>query len=179
MNTTTLTRFRNDEERGGTLALATLSAVSQHTGIPLPAEARGDLAEQGAFKEPEAIPYRSEMGDARAELVAAYLKQHPSLFAMTVRARTLEYRGIKPGDVLIMDMNAQPLAGDVVVAQFYDWQSPQQAETVLRLYMPPVLMTAGIEGGEIERPRLIEDRSVGIKGVMLVSLGGRQGRMAA
>lgn len=180
MNTTTLTRFRNDEKRGGTLALPTLSAVSQHTGIPLPAEARGDHADQETgFREPEAVPYRAEQGDTRADLVAAYLKQHPGYFAVTVRARTLEYKGIRRGDVLIMDMNAQPLAGDIVIAQFYDWQTPNQTETVLRLYLPPVLMTAGIEAGELERPRLIEDRSVGIKGVMLISLGGRQGRLAA
>lgn len=175
---TTLTRFRNDEERGGTLALPSLSAVAAFSRMPVPPEAVGDVVEPDGLREPDAVPYKAKAGDPLAEIVQSYLGLRNGLYAMTARTRVLEYHGVRPGDVLIVDLNGEPVRGDVVVAQLYDWQTPNQTETVLRLFNPPVLMTAGPEAADDE-PRLIEDRSVGIKGVMVARIGGRSGRLAA
>lgn len=154
-----LTRFMNDDERGATLDSLTIAAVMEATGAPAPFEQAGTPTANG-LAEREAEPYRPTptelaMAPAGAEHLAWFI----------LKARTLEYEGYRPGDRMIVDINRSPNPGDIVCAQFYNWQKPQDTQTVFRLYEPPSLLTAGPVDNN-RRARLIDGENVIVKGVL-------------
>lgn len=86
----------------------------------------------------------------------------------------LEMAGYQIGDFLVVDMNARPVAGDVVIAQRYHF-TEGRAETILRIYEPPYLVAASTRP-EYRKPILAEDSAIAIKGVVVGSY--RRNRMA-
>lgn len=174
LNPSTLTRFRNNDVRGGTLAVRTLSTIAEVTKIGVPADIVGDPPAGTGFREPEAETYTADRVSELGRMVRAALGDQLTAHAWLLRSRALEYAGYRPGDILIVDETASPLAGDVVCAQIYDLQRGG-AETVFRIYQPPVLIGAGPEEAAM-RPRFVDDEVVAIRGVVLTSLRGRAGR---
>lgn len=63
---------------------------------------------------------------------------------MLVGSQSLLLRGYIPGDRILIDMNRKPSPGDAVVVQLYD-DSTGTAETLLRIYKPPVLLPASAD----------------------------------
>ncbi|MBN9458504.1 MAG: hypothetical protein J0I54_17880 [Bosea sp.] len=175
----TLTRFRNKAGYNGTLSARTIEMIEQATGILAPPEAHGRrgraaLAEQTpsvppqGFAEHEGEPYTAPIGDPMAKLVTAAVAGRVHVAPWTLRTRALEDEGYFPGDVVIVDMNAQPEAGDIVCAQLYDFERPGQTRTVFRLFHPPFLVGASKEDNA-RVPQLI-DGTVGIKGVVELAI---------
>ncbi len=178
----TLTRFKNKAGYNGTLSDAVIDKIGARFGIYASPEARSKPAPAfveashivpfHGFHDVEAEPFQAPKGDKMAALVTAAVAGRVHVVPWLLRSRALEDEGYLPGDVLIVDLNAEPQAGDVVCAQLYDFERPAQTNTVFRLYHPPFLVGAGREEGA-RVPRLI-DASVGLKGVVEVAIRGRR-----
>lgn len=178
----TLTRFKNKAGYNGVLSDTIIERIDLKTGIHAPPEARRKgglppslpqtLGLAGALAEPEAEPYIAPKGDNMAHLVTAAVSGRVHVVPWTLRSRALEDEGYLPGDILIVDLNAEAEAGDIVCAQLYDFERPGSTRTVFRLYHPPFLVGAGREEGA-RVPQLI-DGSVGLKGVVEVAIRPRR-----
>ncbi len=174
----TLTRMRYKDGYNGTLSAAIVDRIEAGTGIAAPPEVRpkkwqrpdaapalrSPEAPPGGFSDQEAEPYVAPKGDPMANLVTAAVAGRVHVVPWTLRSRALEDELCQPGDIMIVDLNAQPVAGDIVCAQLYDFERGSATRTVFRLYHPPFLVGAGREDGA-RTPHLI-DSNVGIKGVV-------------
>lgn len=167
LNPSTLTRFRNATTHTGLLSTATLAAVAELTGIPVPAGIPAAPAGTRArgLREPEAEPYFASEGSRMAALVAAITGNATHLVPWEMRSNALELEHILAGDVVILDMNAEPRAGDIVCAQIYDWANPANTQTVWRVYEAPFLLSASADRNQ-RKPRLVDGENVAIKGVV-------------
>jgi len=178
MSDSTLTRFRNKAAHSGVLSVLSVRKIADATRYPVTPEALGEppgaSATLAGLREPEAQAYAAGPDDVLAAAVSALIGNGSGRDAWLLRSRALEYEGYRPGDVLIVDLNTAPQPGDVVCVQFYDWQRGG-AETVFRLYHPPILIGAGPDDAA-RQPRLTNDPNVAIKGVVLTALRGRAGR---
>lgn len=168
----TLTRYLND--RSGTIGISqrSLDAVSEYSGIALnvmPGERR--LRGMG---EPEAVPFEADETPWPKwvrETVAALHAESNGVDPWVMRSWSLDLIGILPGDILMMDLNAKPKAGDIVCAQITDWTTGQ-AETVFRRFDPPFISSHSAKLGP-QKPDLVDDDRVSIRGVMTARLGFR------
>jgi len=167
----TLTRFKNKAGYNGTLSDAVIDKIGLRFGLYAPPEARSKAAP--AVLEPrhvvpfqgvpnaEASPFQAPKGGVMAALVTAAVAGRVHVAPWLLHSRALEEEGYLPGDVLIVDLHAEPRAGDIVCAQ-------TPVGTVFRLYHPPFLVGAGRdEGARI--PQLV-DGSISLKGVVEVSI---------
>lgn len=177
----TLTRMRYKQGHNGTLSAAIVDRIVAGTGIEAPPEVkpkkyqRSDIASPavprptppagtGGLSDHEAEPYIAPKGDPLANLVTAAVAGRVHVVPWTLRSRALEDELCQPGDIMIVDLNAEPVAGDIVCAQLYDFERGTATRTVFRLFHPPFLVGAGREDGA-RTPHLI-DGNVGIKGVV-------------
>lgn len=166
MNPSSLTQFYNKEHRAGTLETLSLRRISDAMGVPVSTDALGEVGGplNSGFRDIEAEPYQAEMASTIGHAIDVLIDDRDHVHPWTLRSSALELAGYRPGDVLIVDLNGRPSAGDVVCAQFYDWQSGR-ADTVFRIYEPPFLIAASNDEA-YRRPRLVDDNSVAIKGVV-------------
>lgn len=168
----TLTRYLND--RSGTIGISqrTLDAVSDFSGIPInvmPGQRR-----QAGASEPEAIkldrdptPWPDYVHDA----VAAIRGRNNSIEAWVMKSWALDLVGIVPGDILLINTTARAKAGDIVYALITDW-STGHVEAVLRRFDPPFICAHSGKLGP-QKPDLIDDDRVLVRGVMTARLGVR------
>jgi SOS-response transcriptional repressor LexA len=84
----------------------------------------------------------------------------------------MEDAGYMPGDILIVDLNAEPERGDCVCAQLYRWQVGT-AETIFRIYEEPYLLAA-TRHPDLRKPLLVDNDRVVIKGVVTEILRARK-----
>jgi len=91
----------------------------------------------------------------------------------TIRNRALELVGYLPGDRVRADSAIKARPRDVVVAQILD-QARGTAETVLRLYDPPYLVTETADPACKRKPLPVDDQSVAIWGVVVRSTRARE-----
>ncbi len=82
-----------------------------------------------------------------------------------VRTRALELAGILPGDVIEFSTAGVPAQGEPVLAQIYGDERGSFA-TVMRLYMPPVLMVRTLDPAIEQLPVALDDR-VRIVGIFI------------
>ncbi len=159
---TTLTGFKNKPERGPLNSL-TLQMISEATGVPLTEAARGTPAPSGMSEEAE--PYVATEDNAIAVAIRALIGGRPGVDPWRLRTHALEDAGYKPGDLVIVDLNAEPKAGNAVCAQVYDWERGR-AETIWRIFEPPYLIAATADRS-LRKPLLVDNQQVAIKGVVL------------
>jgi len=171
----TLSRFLNNEEVEHDLSRKTIEGIERFSRIPYGAQADG--LSVGAFSDSEGTPYeigRKTNDDTVDSNIRYALQNRPGVDPWTLKTRALELYGYLPGDVLLVDLNAEPEDGDIVVAQNYDLRT----ETVFRLYQKPYLLAGAND--RIVRPPLVEDgRRVVIKGVVIAQYRQRKGHLAA
>ena len=172
---TTVTRLLYNREPVHALNAHSLSAIERASGVPFgikaPSRPRG-------FNEGEAEPYRAENFPADLQMaVAGLLSRGNGVDPWVLRSRALETANFIPNDILVVDLNATALAGDVVCAQIYDWQRGK-AETVFRLYEPPFLIAQTNELA-LRKPMLVDDEKIVIKGVVQMTIRPRTRRDAA
>lgn len=160
----TLHRPLYDADYPGMISGRSLAKVAEVAGLkPLEFPVRATT-----FSEPETSPYAPPdvlnptdyFHRAIRDLCAGRNGRDPWI----MRGYALDLSGILPGDVLIVDMNIQPKAGDIVCAQIYDW-SRQKAETVMRRYDPPYLVARSMREPN-HKPLLVDDENVIIRGVI-------------
>lgn len=148
---TTITRML-DTDYSGSMTATTIAKIARATGIPASGSLRA--AVPAGFAEPEVEPI---------EQPGAALT--PDQSRWSIRGHSLELAGYLPGDQVIIDMSVAPRVNDVVIAQLYE-PDTATAQTVLRLYQPPFLVTAATpEHGA--RPEAVDDETVRIMGVVI------------
>jgi DNA-binding Xre family transcriptional regulator len=171
INHSTLSKFLADPDNIQQLSTRSVEKIAVVSGIPpyqtQPLQTLRGVAEQ------EAAPFVYTTNfDAMVERAVEAMKaDRNGLDPWVLRSRALESAGYMPGDVLMVDLNAEPKNGDVVCAQVYDRQG--RAETVMRLYEYPFLVAASLDR-ELMRPLLIDDERATVRGVVVAALKMRR-----
>ncbi|MGN8170466.1 helix-turn-helix domain-containing protein [Agrobacterium sp. 22117] len=88
--------------------------------------------------------------------------------AYRILDRSLELEGYLPGDIVVIDEDVAPSAGDIVCVDL-SGQRPGGSSRVLRLFEPPYLMSRSIDR-RIEPAPILLDRSVEIRGTATAML---------
>lgn len=108
--------------------LDTLKKLADVTGEAIPQHLIG-RTEAFGFGEPELKP-----------IAATPAEEQPfNISRWTVNTDALEAAGVFPGDDIWFDSNLRPEAEDIVIANVY---KGVEAETVMRVWMPPFLVAA-------------------------------------
>lgn len=170
----TLSRFLTGGREGHALRHSTIRKIELASGLAF----MGGLApEQAAmvsggegFAESEATPLA--LMDVQDPLLMAAVNGRNNVDPWLLRSRALENLGYRPGDTLLVELGVTPRQGDIVCAQVYDWQKGN-AETVFRSFLPPYLV-AQTGDVRLQRPMLVDDHHVVIKGVVTLSFRQRQ-----
>ncbi len=160
MAASTVTRFLNDKTEKVTITQASIEKLAHYSGYrpyQFPGRNKAGSDPDAVAFETEAHEYpswvRRSFDDATKDNVTAWIMKGAALDAM----------GILPGDIVVIDSNKRAKAGDVVLARVTD-QLTSMTEFVLRLYMPPFIMTHSMRLGP-QRPEQVDDDRVSIIGV--------------
>lgn len=145
-----------DRDRPTSLERRTIERLAGATGVAPP---WSDRLDQG-LAEPDTAPWSAD--DGTSPPADQYWK--------IVQTRALELAGILPGDRLLFDLSVPAVAGDVVEAQVYALDR-RDAETVLRLYEPPTLVTRTMDpalaGRAVARALIVDGERVRIAAVLI------------
>lgn len=146
-----------------------LDEVLEHAG----ALERDEIAtpKPTGMAEGDAAPWQGAPSEkAKNEATAATLGgSKPGIDVWTVQNNAMILGGYLPGDKFLLDTNQSERckAGDVVIAQKYDWQTGT-AVTVLRRFDPPVLVAANTDPND-QRVLVVDGQNVVIKGKVIAS----------
>ena len=174
VSTTTITRGLdpNAKHTLSSTTVAKIRAVAGDHAHAGPAAPIG-FAESGADELSPVAAGTS--GDPRVDDAVRYLVAgDQGLVPWKLNTRALEVAGYLPGDIAIVDLNAQAVDGDAVVAQHYVGSN---AQTIFRLYQKPYLVAAATDRA-IRRPLAVDDMAVSIRGVVVASFRPRRGHLA-
>lgn len=165
----TLTTFLNATKPSRTLHGATLEKIARATGIAGPAALPAIDAPRRPVRgfRDDGEPFKAEAEtsvDLQAAIKALIGKRNAA-DPWTIRTNALEDIGVRAGDIVIVDLGKQAVAGDAVCAQVYDWKG-SKAETVFRVYEPPYLVAA-CRDPSLRKPLAVDNERVIIKGVLL------------
>ncbi|WGD31305.1 hypothetical protein AncyloWKF20_05625 [Ancylobacter sp. WKF20] len=168
LSDTTLTRIFW-EDYAGTLSQMTIAKVKARFSVPGPGEGQASGAMLG-FGEGEQVSFSNDnAGDANlGRIVEAMRDGRNAVEPWRIHSRALEDEGIRPGDIVMVDLNGTPQAGDAVCAQVYDLRRGT-AETVFRIFEPPFLVAASSDPS-LRRPLLVDNERVLIMGVVVGSV---------
>lgn len=164
----TLQKPLNEPGHTGMISGRSIAKIAEVAGVrPMEYPAR-----RPGMAEPEATPYEPPLNrsaadhteQAIAELRAGRNGRDP----FVMHGYTLELAGILPGDIMIVDLNKQAKAGDIVCAQIYDW-AQNRAETVMRVFDPPFLVVRSMRDAH-QKPLMVDHDRVVIKGVVISTL---------
>lgn len=166
----TLSKFLGDPLNIAQLNTLSIEKIAAAGGIP-PYQTQPVSMPRG-MAEGEAAPYVTEAPDAAlARAIQAAKAGKNGVDPWIMRSRALELAGYLPGDILMVDLNAEPQDGDAVCAQVYD--KIGRAETVMRIYEKPFLAAATTDRS-LSRPLLIDDDRVQVRGVVVASFRARR-----
>ncbi len=166
LNPSTLTRFRARDDSGHVLTARTVQKIEAATGVPA-YEQRAKARPAPMLAEGEASPFLFDdnVQDVLVDALRAVVQRSNSVDLWVLKTHALTAVGYFHGDVLIVDRDVQPRAGDAVCAQRYDWRRGT-AETIFRVYRTPYLLTASMLG-DPGQPDIVDDENVVIKGVVV------------
>lgn len=142
-----------------------LSEVLEHAGIASSATAQ---QVSPGFSESDAAPWiAAPSADRQFAAVAQAFGARPGVDVWRINSSSMALAGYLCGDYMLVDTHQaeRVRAGDVVVAQVY---SPTGAKTVLRRWMPPVLVAAA-PPGEDEPVYVVDNNNVAIRGKVVAS----------
>ncbi len=168
-NAATFSKFENDPANEAQLSPKTVSLIEQASGIP--AYQSEKVVKPRGLAEVESAPYEAEQLTAIDGAVKALKADRNAIDPWVLHSRCLEAAGYMPGDILMVDLNARPTAGDVVCAQVYDRTG--RAETIFRLYEDPFLVAATLDK-TVMKPHLIDNDRVVVRGVVIASFRERR-----
>ncbi|WP_198021018.1 hypothetical protein [Mesorhizobium sp. LNJC391B00] len=161
----TVTRYINDKSGKLSVTERTIEAIAVYSGIPknvLPGQRR-----LPGFGESETVKYDARQDGALPDWVntaiAAHKGNRNGVEPWLMKGWALDQLGILPGDILMIDQNRRPKAGDIVVAQLTD-PVTQRTESVMRRFDPPFITTHSSKMGP-GRPETVDDDRVVIMGV--------------
>lgn len=154
----TVTRLFS-EDYVGTMTADSMAKLSRAAKLPIPVEIGTSPLDPG-FREPELQPLTADEGE------------NPNISRWTIKGNSLVLAGYMPGDTVWADARIAPRDGDIVIAQNYDMQRAT-AETVIRVYKAPFLMTAAI-GADERKPIMADGHQAIILGTITRSERRRQ-----
>jgi hypothetical protein len=168
----TLNRLMNDPDYPHALSSRTIEALAASAGVEPMVSPMG---KPRGLAESDATPFEAEQGsgdDMVDNTVRNLMRVGNGIAPMHISSRALDLAGYLPGDVVIVNLNETARAEDVVCAQVYDW-SGGKAETVMRIYSPPYLVSASTDSSFI-KPLVVDNDIVVIKGVIVHSMRPRR-----
>lgn len=171
---TTVTRFLNDPKFKHTPSLSTVGKIAAAVGIqPFEDPARA-LRESPASSEgvPGWDPSKHRYRDAGAA-VEALLASRKGLRAWTLKTRALEGAGYDPGDIVVVDPHEPSRAGDVVCAAQHERRGDPE-DMIFRIFEPPYLVAASTERGGRQRPLMVDDDLVIVRGPVVACIKPRR-----
>lgn len=165
----TVTRYLNDTTGTVGISQRTLDRIAEYSGVPV----LRMPDERGGLQEPDAIPFdQSEKASGWLKNAVDAIKAGRNhVFPYEMRGWSLDMSGILPGDVLVFDMQQRPKPGDVVCVQCIDFTSGE-AETLVRIYQPPFVLSHSAKLG-VQKPLTVDEDRVSVRGVMLASIRPR------
>lgn len=143
-----------DSDNPSLLERRSITKIVQTFGVPEPG--RGTAT--GFFAE-DLLPCDHIAPSEGSDLTA-------NQYLRLVGTRVLDLAGYLPGDLLTLDMSARPIEGDAVDAQVYDRTG---AETLLRYYDPPYLVTRTTQDALAAKPMLVDGERVRIAAIVVKS----------
>lgn len=165
LSPSTVTRYINDATGKLTITERTLDAIATFSGV-----AKHVLPGQRGIPglgDSEAVTYHAGREGQVADWVASAIDAHRAgrngVEPWIMKSYALDLMGILPGDILMIDRNRRAKAGDIVCAQLTDLATGR-AETVIRRYDPPYIVTLSAKIGPT-RPEVVDDERVVILGV--------------
>lgn len=172
LDPSTLSRFLSNQREGHALRPSSIARLGDVTGLPNQAkDQQSVIRPTDGFGESEASLLEMPQGSDIEATVNVLRARHSNVDAWTLNSRALELAGYRQGDILIVGLSAQPIPGDVVCAQIYDWNN-NRAETIFRIFQPPFLSAATTDA-KLMKPYFTDDGSTAIKGVVLHTLRTR------
>lgn len=151
LDQSTINRFLSDEDRAGGMRASTIAKIVRASGIAPPA---GLGAPVKGFGESEVVPFSGPHDRAIT----------PDHSIWIVNTRSLAAAGFHEGDSFLLDMAAEPMEGEFVLANVYALDG-LSAVTVLRLYQPPFLLNPAV--GFASKPEYVDNVRVKIMGVII------------
>lgn len=156
----TLSKFRSNDDEGHVLSARTMSKLEAVAAAP-------PALSGGGFAESEASPWIPGKSTSPLETaITALIDGNPARTPWTLAGNSLIGLGYRPGDVLIVDLNQQPVPGDIVCAQLYHRNG---ADTVFRAFEHPFLLAAP-PAGELVRPILIDNERALVRGTVMATI---------
>lgn len=166
LDPSTLTRFKKPTSTR-VLDTLTISQITNAYKVDPPTDPNGAPAK--GFQD-EATPYRSSSSGSEIDIaIRALTAGRNNCDPWTLRTRTLEAAGYLPGDVVLVDLSAQPRDGDAVLAQVYDFER-MKAVSVWRKYRQSgdlALLVPASFDPSLGEPLLVNGKDVSVKGVLL------------
>lgn len=161
----TITRYMNDRSETLTITERSLDAIARFSGVAR--NALPGAKQLPGFGESEAAPYDSRTDERLPEWVHVAIEaargHRNGVEAWIMKGWSLDLLGILPGDILIIDQNKRPRAGNIICAQLTDL-STGATETVMRRYEPPFIYSHSAKLGFM-RPEQVDDERCVIMGV--------------
>lgn len=160
----TITRFMNDGTGKLGVTDRTLEAIATYSGV-----AKNVLPGQRSIPglgENEVVPFDKHHLEAIPAWVdgaiAAIRGDRNGIEPWLVKSWALDLLGIVPSDILVIDQNRRPKAGDVVIARITDLVTGS-TEAVVRQYRPPFIITHSAKSGSTT-PEVVDENRVVIIG---------------
>lgn len=147
-----------DTDGSFVMSTSIMSKISDAFGEPMPTALTrsGALARPAGFSESDLVAYAGpdKTASGKPEINHGRWK---------IANEVLDIEGFRPGDVLDFDLSMKPEPGDFVVAQVYNLQRGT-ADTILRQYQPPYLLTRSTDRSIDARPLYVDGERVVIMG---------------
>ena len=137
-----------DEDDPFTTSMRTIEKIERATGHSIAEAATGFAEPEARFVSAEEAPAEIRPGDNEG--------------VWRLGSRIAELAGFLPGDLVLFEIGAEPAAGELVVANIEDRAGG--AETVMRIFDPPYLITRTFDAALALKPVLVDGESVRIMG---------------
>jgi transcriptional regulator with XRE-family HTH domain len=161
----TISRALNDPRF--VTSMTTIDKIARAANIQGPAP-DAKPANSPGMREPEAV-YLAAPADLPEQLTPDNTQA-----VWRLASRAAELAGYMPGDYLLVDSAAVPVAGDLVCVQIVD-QGSGSAETVFRIYDPPYAVVRTMDAAISQKPQIVDQDRVSIWGAVVKSLRIRKG----
>lgn len=125
--------------------------------------------QQPGFSESDALPWIPKPDDRNLIVASQLGGGRNGVDVWKVKSNSMMLAGLMAGDLMLIDtlQRDRCKAGDIVIAQVYDYQVGN-ATTLLRRYDPPALVTASTDPADW-RTHIVDDNNVVIMGRVIAS----------
>lgn len=131
---------------------------------------RANLSGAEITADGDVIPWAAEdaADQCTGDVLALLMRDRAGVEPWRVSTSAMQLAGYIEGDLILVDRTrSTPIAGNIVLAQVYDWHLGS-AKTLLRRYDPPVI-TAASADPRGARPYIVDGTNVTVVGTVVAS----------